>query len=666
MEGLLETVGVYLWQQSWHLATLVLVIGVLNSFLRNRSAHVRYMLWLIVLAKCLVPPIFSVPVALLPAKTLSGPEIEVLNGLVSAQLDSPATIRQGAGAIPPLAQVPREGFGQSVRRHWLVTSWGVVASLFCLVNGVRVLRIRQRLHRQRRPATPRIQEDLASVCGQFGLSARPHAWLLDDSTQPFVWGWCKGAIYLPREFGKMDRADHRQAVLAHELCHVCRRDPGMNLLQLLAQCLFWFHPFVWWANSQIRKERERCCDEMVIGQLGTAREEYCHAILHTLRVTKPRCVPLGSLSVAASVRNIEERIKVIMKPNRLFHSRATLKSLIAVVLLAALAVPSAIAITRQEKLPAEAIDQDRQDRVQEAQIKSRRLMNQLSKALLQYAKDHEGRYPVSLGELWGSGLSKRTIGGVEYFGQERMERGSSPAILAYDKVCLAGNRGTYVLFEDCRVDYLRQAELTVLGISGPKKVDCNLLLFSVPLNSDVLEAFVMDGDIQGSPPYTLATSQLDQFVQRLKRVEGGRIDASPRVRCFEAQSATLSVHSEVPFPSATPIEVPFPSASTPIKEFSGGVMYATPIGSVWSYMLEGLEIEVFPRILNGVLTVGYQAEVHRKVTDHTRHTATAVGVLIAAGDHGVLAPLGQTSPTEKSFLILKAQVVEEKDANPIR
>jgi hypothetical protein len=36
---------------------------------------------------------------------------------------------------------------------------------------------------------------------------------------------------------------------------------------VLVQALFWFHPLVWWLNRRIRHEREKCCDETVIGRL---------------------------------------------------------------------------------------------------------------------------------------------------------------------------------------------------------------------------------------------------------------------------------------------------------------------------------------------------------------------------------------------------------------
>ena len=68
MEALLTRVADYLWTQSWQIALLVVAVALASWAQRNRRAHVRYLLWLLVLAKCLTPPVVQVPLAVLPAK----------------------------------------------------------------------------------------------------------------------------------------------------------------------------------------------------------------------------------------------------------------------------------------------------------------------------------------------------------------------------------------------------------------------------------------------------------------------------------------------------------------------------------------------------------------------------------------------------------------------
>jgi len=69
METYLTRITDYLFAQSWQIAVLMVAVAAAAFALRNRSAHIRYLLWLIVLAKCLVPPLYSVPLGVLPAQS---------------------------------------------------------------------------------------------------------------------------------------------------------------------------------------------------------------------------------------------------------------------------------------------------------------------------------------------------------------------------------------------------------------------------------------------------------------------------------------------------------------------------------------------------------------------------------------------------------------------
>ena len=48
MGKLLNELTRYLEAQSWQIAVLTITVAVVSFLLRNRSAHVRYLLWLIV------------------------------------------------------------------------------------------------------------------------------------------------------------------------------------------------------------------------------------------------------------------------------------------------------------------------------------------------------------------------------------------------------------------------------------------------------------------------------------------------------------------------------------------------------------------------------------------------------------------------------------------
>jgi TonB family protein len=68
------------------------------------------------------------------------------------------------------------------------------------------------------------------------------------------------------------------SLLAHEMCHVRRRDNLSAMIHVVVETLFWFHPAVWWVGSRLVSERERACDEEVL-QMGADNRSYAEGIL---------------------------------------------------------------------------------------------------------------------------------------------------------------------------------------------------------------------------------------------------------------------------------------------------------------------------------------------------------------------------------------------------
>jgi ankyrin repeat protein len=185
-----------------------------------------------------------------------------------------------------------------------------------------------------------------------GIKNFPNVWLVDGFNQPFVWGLLRGSIYLPANFLKINQSKHQSSVLGHELSHVLRFDAAVNILQVIAQAIFWLHPFVWWANRKIRQEREKCCDEMAIARLNTLPKDYSTAILEILALKYESARPVPSLAVAGPVKNIEERIKTMLRPGKKFYKHPSFIAATIVLLIAFLTVPTALVLTaRAETKP---------------------------------------------------------------------------------------------------------------------------------------------------------------------------------------------------------------------------------------------------------------------------------------------------------------------------
>jgi beta-lactamase regulating signal transducer with metallopeptidase domain len=354
MGNILTQITDYLLTQSWHVAMLALVIGAVSVLLRNRSAHIRYLLWVIILGKCLVPPLLTMPLAILPQEQMTEP---VAAGKISFEAEDAAVIVElDLGPADIAAEVSIIQRLRVVSLHqWLAFGWIVGASLFFIIALIKAFRVNVWLVGQRKPVSGELQVRIEEFFGGLGIKRFPKVWLVDDVGQPFVWGLVRGSIYLPGNFKEKGSRENSRGVLGHELSHVLRFDASVNLLQIIAQGIFWFHPFVWWANKKIRAEREKCCDEMAIARLDAKAKDYSSAIVDVLVAEYESLRPIPSLAIAGPVKNIEDRIKTIMKPGRKFYKRPSVVVVIAVVLLAVLAVPTTLALTRR---PGRKIDVD--------------------------------------------------------------------------------------------------------------------------------------------------------------------------------------------------------------------------------------------------------------------------------------------------------------------
>jgi len=341
METYLIQITDYLLRQSWQIAVLVLVVAAATFVLRNKSAHVRYLLWLIVLAKCLVPPLLEVPVAVLPERQ---PVAAVFTIPMPAAVETmPETTMPPE--VAPIVQTVAPSRPQLSTRQWGAIGWlaGVLA-LACIA-AVKAWRTVRWLHRDRRPLPAEVQADVNALLSSLDLRRLPKMWLIEGIGQPFVWGTLRGDVYLPAAFVRIADDEHRRHVLGHELSHVMRFDAAVNLVQTIAQAVLWFHPFVWWANKKIRAEREKCCDEMAIARLNARAKDYSRAIVETLVTEYESTRRVPSLAIAGPVKNIEERIKIMLKPGKKFYRRPSLVAAIAVMLIALLTVPTALVLT---------------------------------------------------------------------------------------------------------------------------------------------------------------------------------------------------------------------------------------------------------------------------------------------------------------------------------
>src|SRR5262249_38079123 len=100
--------------------------------------------------------------------------------------------------------------------------------------------------------------------------------------EPGVFGIHKPVLLLPEGIAKRLTQAQLQAILAHELCHVRRRDNLSAAVDMAVESVYWFHPLVWWIGARLVEERERACDEEVV-RMGNEPHVYAEGILNVCK-----------------------------------------------------------------------------------------------------------------------------------------------------------------------------------------------------------------------------------------------------------------------------------------------------------------------------------------------------------------------------------------------
>ncbi len=351
-----------LLRASWQAGALVLVVLAAQRLLARRlPPRWRYALWLIVLARLLLPvsvpspaSVFNflhvpttpgtrnegLPPRLAPAFAPGAPGAAaqpdfsaapaVDSGQPAASDASPPAldpVETASAAAPPSA--PPLGWRRLAAWLWLA---GVVG--FAAVLAVQTIGLARRL-RQTVPITEERLLRLLEACrAEMGVPRPVGLCETAAVSSPALCGVFRPRLLLPRGLaGRLSQPELRH-VLLHELAHLKRHDLALNWLATALQVLHWFNPLVWLAGARMRADRELACDALALEAAGEAEKQaYGETILRLLEgFTHTARLP-GLVGILEDRRQLRRRIRAIAgfrKPSR--------RSALAAVLVAGLAV----------------------------------------------------------------------------------------------------------------------------------------------------------------------------------------------------------------------------------------------------------------------------------------------------------------------------------------
>ena len=159
--------------------------------------------------------------------------------------------------------------------------------------------------------------------------------------EPGVFGAIRPVLLLPEGITDRLTAPQLKTVIAHEMCHVRRRDNLTAAIHMLVQAAFWFHPAVWWIGTRLVEERERACDEAVL-QAGNEAHVYAEGILNVCKFYVES--PLACVSGVTGADLKKRIVRIVNAPRAKIGFRR--KLLLSLAGLLSVAVPVAFGLVQ--------------------------------------------------------------------------------------------------------------------------------------------------------------------------------------------------------------------------------------------------------------------------------------------------------------------------------
>jgi beta-lactamase regulating signal transducer with metallopeptidase domain len=185
---------------------------------------------------------------------------------------------------------------------WLVEAWLLGVAFFSLRSAGGFLLLERERRKQSITASARVLAMCQNLQRRLGLERAIRYCECTWLQAPAVIGWFRPIVLLPVTALTGLSEEQLQLVIVHELAHIQRLDPFVNVFQISVETLLFYHPAVWWLNQRIRAEREHCCDDVAVSLCGNP-VEYARAL--TL-MEEWRTAP--ALAMAANRGPLSERI----------------------------------------------------------------------------------------------------------------------------------------------------------------------------------------------------------------------------------------------------------------------------------------------------------------------------------------------------------------------
>jgi len=334
----------------WVVSSCILILAViaLRYLLRGKiSLRLQYALWLLVLARLLIPVSFGSTDISVMSVVEKAPAVQAVESVRDVdtiwQADNGSVQGLPAGAaadntplqIAPHAtsddQFSRMSSALTLRKV-LLPVWWCGAAVTLLVFLTANLRFAARLRKSRRPLTVE--------------GAALAVYVAEERAVPCLFGLFRPAVYVTPE-AEEDGTLLRHTV-AHETTHFRQGDHVWALLRTVCLALHWWNPLVWWAAKLSRQDGELACDEATIRALGEGERAAYGRTLIRMACGRGASPLLTATTMDGGKTSLHERIVLLAK-----KPRTAALAAIALVLAAALCVGCTFTGAKKDEVSAD-------------------------------------------------------------------------------------------------------------------------------------------------------------------------------------------------------------------------------------------------------------------------------------------------------------------------
>lgn len=341
-------------------SAFVIIVVILLRFIFGNyiSQRLKYMLWLVVLVKLLVPvPLFSSSLSLqgFLNNTMQGIqtyapsfvyEKNVGNIGESGVNDNATHTVQNTNAIQStsigdtiLESTTSVTMQTSTQKIWsfsfiFMIVWMI--GMFCCLFFVFMsnLLLKKHLLKERKKL--------------FLKDCSLPVYVSSVMDTPCLFGVINPTIYLTEDAIK--NPESLKYILTHEQVHYRQKDHIWAFFKVLCLCIYWFHPLVWCAIWLASKDSESACDEQTVKTLGEGHRRAYGEALIKISTTKSRKqdIFMCTTGITKGQNDLKERLELLVKRTR-NHTFAVIMILLMVICLVG------CTFSRQEKTSVENI-----------------------------------------------------------------------------------------------------------------------------------------------------------------------------------------------------------------------------------------------------------------------------------------------------------------------